>query len=75
MSQVTVTIDGVLLHCDDSIAGVDIGNGYHIEKRYLENIPYKNKLTDGDGKLTIDYLGSQLHDDDGVYFKIGRAHV
>jgi hypothetical protein len=56
------------LHCDDSIAGVDIGNGYHIEKRYLENIPYKNKLTDGDGKLTIDYLGSQLHDDDGVYF-------
>lgn len=68
MSQVSVTIDGVLLHCDDSIAGVDIGNGYHIEKCYLESFPYKSKITDGDGKLTIDYLGSQRHDDGGIYF-------
>lgn len=68
MITVDVTIDGVILHSDPSIAGINIGNGYTIKKCYLSELPYKNKLTDGDGKLSFNYLGSQLSDENGTYF-------
>lgn len=68
MTNVNVTIDGIILHCDESIAGIDIGNGYKIEKRYFSDLSYKNQIVDGNGKLTINYLGSQLKDENGIYF-------
>lgn len=68
MAKVNLTIDGIILHCDSSIANIDIGNGYEIEKKYFCDLPYKNKITDGQGKLTINYLGSQLKDEKGIYF-------
>lgn len=68
MIDVHVAIDGIIMYCDDSISSLNLGNGYSIEKVYLENIPFKNKIVDGSGNLTINYLGSQLRDDMGVYF-------
>ena len=68
MEKVNVTIDGIILHCDNSVASIDLGNGYKIEKKYFSDLPYKNKITDGEGKLTINYLGSQMKDEKGIYF-------
>lgn len=68
MAKVNVTIDGIILHCDNSVANINIGNGYRIEKKYFSDLPYKNKITDGEGKLTINYLGSQMKDEKGIYF-------
>lgn len=68
MTKVNVTIDGIILHCDNSVKNINIGNGYKIEKRYFFDLPYKDKITDGEGKLTINYLGSQMEDENGIYF-------
>ena len=68
MSQVNVLIYGVILYCDDSILDIELGNGYVLEKRYLDELPFKDKITDGEGKLTINYMGSQLSDEKGKYF-------
>lgn len=62
MTKVNVTIDGIILHCDNSVANINLGNGYKIEKKYFSDLPYKNKITGGEGKLTINYLGSQMKD-------------
>lgn len=68
MITVNVTIDGIILHCDDSVENLEIGNGYKIEKKYFSDLSYKNKITDGEGNLTINYLGSQMKDEKGIYF-------
>lgn len=67
MVDVQVTIDGVILYCDESISALHLGNGYSIQKVYLDDIPFINKIIDGNGSLTINYLGSRLHDDHGIY--------
>lgn len=68
MTKVNVTIDGIILHCDNSVSNIEIGNGYNIEKKYLSDLSYKNKIVDGEGKLIINYLNSQMEDENGVYF-------
>lgn len=68
MVDVQVTIDGIILYCDVSVSALQLGTGYSIQKVYLEDIPFKHKITDGNGRLTINYMGSRLHDDNGVYF-------
>lgn len=66
--MVHATINGIILHCDDSVLGLQLGNGYRLEKKHLDELPFKNKITDGEGKLTINYLGSQLKDEQGSLF-------
>lgn len=68
MTKVNVTIDGIILHCDNSVANINLGNGYKIEKKYFSDLPYKNKITDGENKLTSNYLGSYMQDEKGIYF-------
>lgn len=68
MPHVNVLIYGVILYCDDSILNIELGNGYVLEKRYLEDLPFKDKITDGEGKLMINYRGSLLSDEKGMYF-------
>ena len=69
MPQVNATIEGIVLYCDDSLDGFSLGNGYTIHKQFLEDLSFKERITDGRGKLTINYLGSQQQDDTGrIYF-------
>lgn len=68
MINIRVTINGIVMYCDESICSLDWGNGYSIQKMYLEDLPFKNKIVDGDGNLDINYMGSQLDDDKGTYF-------
>lgn len=68
MVDVQVTIDGIILYCDESLAGVSFGNGYTIQKMCLDDLSYKTRLTDGDGRLSISYMGSRLFVEDKVYF-------
>ncbi len=67
MADVQVAIGGVILYCNESVSMLQLGNGYSIQKVYLGDISFKNKITDGNGNLTINYLGSRLHDDNGTY--------
>ncbi len=67
MADVQVMIDGVILYCDESVSSLQLGNGYSIHKIYLEDISFKNKINDGNGSITINYLGSRLYDDNGTY--------
>lgn len=66
MISVTVTIDAILLYCDESISRINIGNGYSIRRVNIDDIPLRDKITDGNGKLTISYLGSRLSDSAGI---------
>ncbi len=68
MTDVNVEIDGIVMYCDESISNLSIGNGYILKKVYLDDIPFKNKITDANGNVNIGYIGSQLRDDNGIYF-------
>jgi len=68
LSDVNVTIDGVVLYCDSSAADIELGKNYSIRKVFLDDLPYKTKITDGNGKLSINYMGSRLYEDERTYF-------
>ena len=46
MIDVSVDIFGITIYCDESILGVEIGNGYSFEKVYLDALPHRDKLID-----------------------------
>lgn len=68
MIDVQVTVDGIILFCDESVAMLNLGRGYTIQKVYFDDMSFKNKITDGNGHLVISYLGSRLCDERGIYF-------
>lgn len=70
MTDVQVTIDGIILYCDESVSALQLGNGYTIKKLYFDVIPFKNKITDGIGKITINYVGSRRKDKIGIFFSV-----
>jgi hypothetical protein len=67
MVDVQVAIDGIVLYCDVSVSQLNLGKGYSIRKVYINDITFKKKITDGNGNLTINYLGSQMSDDNGKF--------
>ena len=68
MSNVSVSISAILMCCDDSAIGINIGRGYTLKKAYYNELSFKNSITDGQNKLLPDYCFSQLKDCGGVYF-------
>lgn len=68
MIDVKVSVDGIIMYCDESICMVNLGNGYSIQKVYLKNLPYKTRIIDGNGNLNIAYRGSVCEDEQGEYF-------
>lgn len=61
VSNIGVKINAILLHTDESILGVSIGNGYKVEKVQVNNeFAFFNNIVDGKGKLKVDYFGSKL---------------
>lgn len=44
MIEVNVSINAPVLYCDETILGIEIGNGYSFEKNYIDNLPFKEKL-------------------------------
>jgi len=68
VADVQVTIDGIVLYCDESVIALQFGNGYTIQKTYFDDLPFRNKITDGNGRVVISYLGSQRQDERGAYF-------
>lgn len=68
MIDVNVDISGIVMYCDESILELNIGRGYMLEKMYLDALPYKDKITDAQGSLNIEYMGSRLTDEKGTFF-------
>ena len=67
MIEVSVSINAAVLYCDETALEIQLGNGYSFAKKYIDTLPFKDKITDGRGKLTIDYLGSVKSDEKGEY--------
>lgn len=63
-----VKIGSIIMFCDESVLGVSFGNGYKVVKAYLDDLPYKEKITDGRGQLAVPYMQSVRSDDRGKYF-------
>lgn len=70
MTDVNVSVSGIVMCCDDSFAGINLGRGYTIVKKYYEDLPFKSSITTGKGSLSTDYYGSRLKDQNGYYFMI-----
>lgn len=68
MINVDVFVSGIIMCCNQSIIGLDFGNGYCIEKCEFNELPFKDKIVDGRQKLDIDYYGSRIINNDKVYF-------
>lgn len=64
----TVKIGTIIMFCDDSILGIQFGNSYSVEKTYLADFPYKDRIVDGRGQLDIAYFRSVKKDENGKYF-------
>lgn len=67
MIDVSVDISGIIMYCDESVLGLNIGHGYSFEKVYWDEMPYKEKVTDGRGKLDVAYMGSRSKDNKGEF--------
>ena len=61
-------ITAIIMYCDESILNIELGNGYTIEKCYYDDFPFKSEIENGKNQLCIEYIGSQLHDENGSYF-------
>lgn len=67
MIDANVAINGGILYCDESVLGLQLGNGYSLVKTYIDSLSFKDKITDGSGQLIIAYLGSVKSDEYGKY--------
>ncbi len=63
-----MTVCGILMCCDESIIDLAFGRGYKIRKIAFEELPFKDKVTNGQGSLSIDYFGSRLFEDGKLFF-------
>ena len=46
MIDVNVDISGIVMYCDESVLNLNIGHGYILSKKYLRDIPFRDKITD-----------------------------
>lgn len=68
MLNVDVDISGIIMCCDESLCGLSLGRGYTIEKRALETLSFKDKITNGKGFLNTDYFESRIIENEEVFF-------
>lgn len=45
MIDVNVSISGIIMCCDESLCGLNLGRGYTIEKCNLDTLFFKDKIT------------------------------
>lgn len=74
MIDVNVDISGIVMYCDESVLNLNIGHGYILSKKYLRDIPFRDKITDARGNLNIEYIGSCLTDEGGKFFICLNKH-
>ena len=53
MINVNVSISGIIMCCDESLCGLNLGRGYTIEKCNLDTLFFKDKITNGRGHLVL----------------------
>lgn len=68
MIDVSVSVSGIIMCCDESICDLSIGRGYVIEKNEFSTLFFKDEIIDGKGHLNTDYFGSRIIEDNKVYF-------
>lgn len=68
MIDVNVSISGIIMCCDESLCGLALGRGYAIEKCGLDTLFFKDKITNGQGRLNTDYFGSRIIEDEKISF-------
>ena len=60
MIDVHEAISGIVMFCDESLLAVNIGNGYSFKKNRFEDLPFKDKIIDGQGRIASAYFMSRL---------------
>lgn len=68
MIDVKTSISGIIMCCDESLCGLSLGKGYTIEKCELDELFFKEKITNGRGHLNTDYFGSRIIENEKIYF-------
>lgn len=68
MVDVNVTISGIIMCCDESVCDLNFGMGYTVEKCSLDTLFFKDKITNGQGRLNTDYFGSRIIENENIFF-------
>ena len=68
MIDVFVSITGILMGCDESILHVNLGREFSLRKVAFEDLSFKNKITDAQGRLDYPYYGSRILDGTKEFF-------
>lgn len=68
MIDVSVSISGIIMCCDESLCGLVLGRGYTIEKCNLDALFFKEKIINGSGLLNTDYFGSRIIENEKIFF-------
>lgn len=66
--EATVKIEMIIMFCDESVLGIQFGNGYTAVKTYLSDFSNQDRIVDGRGQLDISYLHSAKKDENGKFF-------
>ena len=67
MIEITTEINAIVTCCDESVVRLNFGNGYIVAKAYLEQLSFREKITNGQGQLLSEYLPSAKTDQGGTY--------
>lgn len=68
MINANASISGIIMCCDESFCNLTLGRGYVIEKCNLDTLFFKDKITDGRGKLDIAYFESRIIENENIFF-------
>ena len=68
MIDVNETISGIVMFCDESLLNVNLGNGYLLKKVRFEDLSFRDKIVDGQGRIANAYFMSRLIEDDVISF-------
>lgn len=62
MSDVKVSIEGILMFCDETACHLDIGDGYTIKKVHLKDMNNKDSILNKNDEISYEYKESILRD-------------
>lgn len=68
MIDVHESIAGIVMFSDESMLNVIFGNGYSFKKSRFEDLPFKDKIVDGQGRIAPAYFMSRLIENGVISF-------
>lgn len=75
MINVNVSISGIIQNCDEGFMDLHIGSGFSIVRKKLDELWFKERVVDGNGRLKCEYYGSRISETEDAFLCIQKTEV